>query len=567
MSGARSLGGLLISSHRLLAAAWLAGAFVACRPAPVELPEVPEVLNSRVAFAPRCGRVFFSSNREGPVAPFELDVAGRTVLRLEAPRDRDLLVRSVSQDCAMLALVGDRAGDGVFDVYLYDLGRRKLQRLTRTRDVNDGEPEFAPRHPVLAYLSDGRLVLYDYRAHRPILTPRSPVEFTELIWSADGTSIFLEDRRTDLWRYTIAERAFRRIWVAPKRASSPRLGHASGDTLYFLSDHETAVGQIYHFDLVTSRLRRVAPSGHDQYSPMPHEAGLLFRTSVDGGFRALRLRPGGVDTISPPGVVYTFSLDFPRPLFVYAGEQRITSVYAVEPDGSWSDLLDHRVPVAQPPAREFRTGEGMVHFVFARDSQPAHWVVWLHGGPREQVSPRFNLYFDFLTRLGYAVVALNYPGSTGIGNEYELEGVPDSLRVERQLAGIDQALDQLRSTYPGFRRYVLVGVSYGSAIGLLHLLEHPEDVVKFVDFSGVTTRATQADLGNIRVRLPPVLSIRGANDPHQHRPARRALLRSLERLPGGTRVVLDDEGHYIGRMRSIRTILARMQQFLSLATS
>src|SRR5262249_12631290 len=156
-------------------------------------------------------------------------------------------------------------------------------------------------------------------------------------------------------------------------------------------------------------------------------------------------------------------------------------------------------------------------FVFLPVGEPRGWIVWLHGGPHEQVSPRFNPYFDFLVRLGYAVVALNYPGSTGIGNGYELVGLTSSAQVDRQLEGIDPELGQVAQEYPGFRRYALVGVSYGSALGFLHLLRHPDAVTKFVDFSGVTTRPTIGDAGSDHSRAP-ILLIQGVNDTEQKTP-------------------------------------------------
>lgn len=546
----------------------------ACQPRerpPTDLPNAPEILNTRVVFAPQCRRVLFSSNRHDHMAAFALDVSSATpaVIPVGELRGRDLLVRSVSPDCAMLALVADYGGNELFDVFLYDFSRRELEALTRSRRTNEGDPEFSPTQPLLAYLSDGTLRLYEYQDRRPVPVPDSPARFTSVRWSARGDRAYLEDRRTHLWEYDPAQATFRVIWKAPTRAYSPRLVHSTGDSVYFLSDHETGLSQIYQADVHSWRPRRVHPSSHDQYSPRTYGDGLLFRSSIDGNFPALRLRGGRVDTLSPSrGVVYDFSLEFPSPLFVYAGEGRITSIYAGSSgnDTLLRDLLNHDFAPVQPRAREFRTSEGMVHFVFAADSVPRRWVVWLHGGPREQVSPRFNLYFDFLVRLGYAVVALNYPGSTGIGNEYELPGLPDSAQVTRQLAGIEEGLGRVRELYPGFDRYALVGVSYGSAIGFLHARRHPGEVLRFVDFSGVTTPATAVEIDSGPAPLPPVLLIQGANDAQQRTPERRALLRDRGEATRTTRLLLREEGHYVARMSSVRLILAHLERFLTETT-
>jgi len=545
----------------------LAGSLLGCKRAlaPADLPDAPEVLSTKVVFSPHCRRLLFSSNRNDHVGVFSIDPTSpaRAVSALDLPRDRDLFVRSLSPDCGAVALVGDDAGNGKFDVFLYDISSRKLANLTQGGEGNEGEPEFAPAAPLLAYLSDRRLMLYDYRSQAPLSVPSPPVEFTALEWSADGRRIFLEDRATSIWEYGLAKGGFSQVWKAPTRSANPRMIHSYDHFLYFTSDHESEFSQIYELDLQSSRLRRVCPSPHDQYSPQRRgEDDLVFRTTIDGNVIALRLSSGLAEPISPSrGVVYDVSLDFPEPLLVYAGEQAISSIYSGDSRGV-HDLLSHRLAVAQPPAQVVRTGEGMAHFVFAADSHPRQWVVWLHGGPHEQVSPRFNLYFDFLVRLGYGVVALNYPGSTGIGNAYELRGLSDSAQVARQLAGIDQELEQVAAQYPGFRRYVLIGVSYGAGLGFLHLRRHPDRVTRFVDFSGATPPATRVDsLGH--PLGTPILLIQGDNDPEQQKPDRRALLRARGRWGTTRQVTLEGEGHFVQRLSSIRTILAELRDFLS----
>ncbi len=565
MSGRRSRG--WGATLRFVSAA-AAAAGAACRSddALRDLPEAPEVLNTRVVFAPQCQSVIFSSNRDGRVAPFALEAPFTSAVptRLAQLPDRDLLARSLSPDCKLLALVADQGGDAVYDVYLYDFTTRELTNLTRTRKENEGEPEFSPTTPVLAYLRNEELALYYPGTEAGVRVADAPAKFTSLEWSADGRRLFLEDRSTSIWAYDASAGGFTLIWQAPRKAYSPRSMRSYRQLLYFTSDHESEFSQVYELNLATSSLRRVHPSEHDQYTPRlrsPDE--LIFRTSIDGNVVALRLAGERVDTISPPaGVVYDLSLDFAPALFVYAGSRQIASIYTPADNGLMHDLLRQRLDVRQPLAREVRGRDGMVHFVFSADSQTRSWVVWLHGGPDEQVSPRYNLYFDFLARLGYGVVALNYPGSTGIGNAYELRGLPESLQVARQLAGIEEGLADVAAQLPGFGRYVLVGVSYGSAVGFRHLQRHPGDVVKFIDFSGVTNDGTRPDTVGVRDSLPPTLMIYGDSDPAQRTPARRELLDRRAKWMRTHRVELDDEGHFVSGRQSIRRILGEIERFL-----
>ena len=69
------------------------------------------------------------------------------------------------------------------------------------------------------------------------------------------------------------------------------------------------------------------------------------------------------------------------------------------------------------------------------------------------MSPRFNLYFDFLTRRNIAVYAINYPGSTGLGNSYALSGKSVQESIQVQLPAIERDIAQLRRLHPESRRY------------------------------------------------------------------------------------------------------------------
>jgi len=61
------------------------------------------------------------------------------------------------------------------------------------------------------------------------------------------------------------------------------------------------------------------------------------------------IRDGRLEQVSPSqGVVYDLSLDFRQPLFVYAGERQITSIYDADPGtGAMTDVLAHGFQVAR----------------------------------------------------------------------------------------------------------------------------------------------------------------------------------------------------------------------------
>src|SRR5262249_28550026 len=98
----------------------------------------------------------------------------------------------------------------------------------------------------------------------------------------------------------------------------------------------------------------------------------------------------------------------------------------------WTPIRHPRaaVPATAHTPRELwlRGPSGAVHQAFyVGPPAPEKVVVWWHGGPRENVSPRFHPYFWKLQTLGFGVLAVNYPGSTGRGRAWELAFGPTAL--------------------------------------------------------------------------------------------------------------------------------------------
>ncbi len=188
-------------------------------------------------------------------------------------------------------------------------------------------------------------------------------------------------------------------------------------------------------------------------------------------------------------------------------------------------------------------------------------MVWLHGGPHEQVSPRFNPYFDFLTRENIAVYAINYPGSTGLGKKYALYGRSEEEAIPIQLRAIDQDIRQLLHLEPNISALTVIGVSYGAVLAHRIIAAHAE-FNRLVDFSGIANVQTVPDRGPKARAYRSALFIYGENDEVCQNPDRKALLARYESRTQVSRLVLRQEGHYIGRRDSVDLILRRLKTFL-----
>jgi len=102
-------------------------------------------------------------------------------------------------------------------------------------------------------------------------------------------------------------------------------------------------------------------------------------------------------------------------------------------------------------------------------------LLWLHGGPGGAERPLFRLYNRALERR-YVVAYLDQRGA---GRSFDPKANPSHLTVDRHLRDLDRVVDHLRRTL-GKEKVVLVGHSWGSALGLIYAHDHPEKVAAFV---------------------------------------------------------------------------------------
>lgn len=549
-------------------AAWLLASLLA--PPPVS---VPESVSSAAVFSKRCAEIVYSSNRDDLHRPFSISLRGGApgapaAIPVRAPYD--LLARSLSHDCRFVAAVSDVEEQGRFQVFLIEKGDGLPRRISLAHHpgADEGEPHFSPVAPILAFLSEGRLALHDYEAQRFLDAGRAPMRFTHLVWSPDGTALFLVDRSTSLWRFSLATREYERLWQAPRVSDARRMPWSDGAELLFLSDHESAFNQIYALDLASRRVRLLHRSEADKFSPRRLANGeLVFREARRGSYvvRALRrdADPAAEPrTLSPErGVVYDFAFELGEPVFLFADDARPTSLYR---GAALAPLVPTAVAPAQPAAQLVASAEGATHLLYrpTGGTAPRGVAVWLHGGPHEDVSPRFNPFWSELLSLGHAVYALNYPGSTGAGNGYELRGLPRAEALRRQVEAVEREIARLGELGLGAAPLVLVGVSYGSLVAHEIALGGRVRVAKLVDLSGVGGALLGRAYAGAAGPLPKLLFVHGDRDPFLASAGRPELFAACARRTQTTVVAVPREGHYVKKRASLGQIAAALRAFL-----
>jgi dipeptidyl aminopeptidase/acylaminoacyl peptidase len=350
--------------------------------------------------------------------------------------------------------------------------------------------------------------------------PRVSPDGTQLAWIQwdhpnmpwDGTELMLADIDPDGTLGAPSRVAGDRTESVFQPSWSPD-GH-----LHFMSDR-TGWWNLYRFGgggvqaLHTAEADFAHPPwifGFQDYAFLPD--GRIVCQYLRDGFSQLAILGNGL--LEPMETPFTYSAEY---VAVAAGQVWVIAGSASDPpavrsiDPGSGDFATIRssvtVPVepgclSVPEPIEFPTrGDRTAHAFFypprndgfaAPEGTLPPLVVWTHGGPTGAATSEFNLGRQFWTSRGFALVDVNYGGSTGYGREYRkrLDGewgivdVDDCTAAARYVADqglVDPARMAIRGGSAGgyttlaaltFRDVFAAGASYFGVADLRALAEH-----------------------------------------------------------------------------------------------
>lgn len=283
------------------------------------------------------------------------------------------------------------------------------------------------------------------------LTSTEGVEFHP-VWSPDGKTIAYDATKRELTdRETNMEDTH--VWVMSADGSNRReIGAVIDD-------------------------RQGAPSwSHDGQS-------LYFTVQERGSTHLFRLPLAGGEPqnlIDDPGTIGGFSVARDGSVaYPYSSPKDLAQLYLKQGDGAPRKLTDLNASVLGGAQIEIAPTESFTFLsndnkwtVEAFLTRPAQFspdkkyplVVNIHGGPHGQNGPAFNFHNQAYAAHGYAVLMVNYRGSTGYGQHF-------TDAVFRDQNG-DEGMDVLYAVNAALRRYPWIdrdrlgieGVSYGGQL-------------------------------------------------------------------------------------------------------
>jgi dipeptidyl aminopeptidase/acylaminoacyl peptidase len=234
----------------------------------------------------------------------------------------------------------------------------------------------------------------------------------------------------------------------------------------------------------------------------------------------------------------------------------------------------------------------------SRDAAPLPMVLRVHGGPWARDVWSFYADHQWLANRGYAVLSVNYRGSTGFGKAFV-------NAANREWAGrmhddlidaVDWAIEH-RIADPA--RIAIMGESYGGYSALVGLTFTPEKFACAVDLCGISNLVTflntipeywitwkslwkvrtgdyttaegmrfleeRSPLSRVDRIVRPLLIGQGANDVRVKAAESEQIVAAMQRhgIPV-TYVNYPDEGHGLGRPENRRAFKAAVEAFLAL---
>lgn len=111
-------------------------------------------------------------------------------------------------------------------------------------------------------------------------------------------------------------------------------------------------------------------------------------------------------------------------------------------------------------------------------------IVLPHGGPRSRDTAHFDIFAQFLARRGYAVVQMNFRGSSGYGNKYQVSGYKEWGGLMQ--SDVYDAIDWVaENNMADTDNACMVGWSYGGYVALTAGFQKPDAFKCIVSVAGI----------------------------------------------------------------------------------
>jgi len=523
----------------------------------------------------------------------------------------------------------DRGGDENWRLFQTDIATGRSRDLTprdsiRTEIVKI-DPDYANQIVVAWNMRDRRYhdaYRLDLESGKPTLVAENPGDVQE--WTADNllrvrlATATLPDGGVEL-RVRETERS---KWRSIRRESADEselvvAGYGRDNrTVWLTSSVDANAARLLRLDGVTGRWSPLAAdSQFDATTVLIHPTRhtpqavrftrqradwLVLDTAVAADIGVLRKTRDGDFEISSRShddsrwiVTYEVS-DGPIAYYLYERPTRRATLLFVHRPKLERYQLAKMEPVSFP-ARDGRTLYGYLTLPVGRDRRNLPLVLFVHGGPWARDLWGYNRDVQWLANRGYAVLQVNFRGSTGYGKDYLNAGDREwGAKMHTDL--LDGKAWAIARGYADAKRVCIYGGSYGGYATLAAVAFTPDEFQCAVDLFGPSNlvsllqtippywTALQAmfakrlgKLGRddefLRSRSPltradsirtPLMIVQGANDARVKRAESDQIVEAMrKRGKEVLYIVFPDEGHGFMRPENNLAFYAAAEPFFA----
>ncbi|MBW3572911.1 MAG: S9 family peptidase [Gemmatimonadetes bacterium] len=533
-----------------------------------------------------------------------------------------------SPDGRWIAYGTDRGGNERTQFFLLSPDGTRERELTPADDFFRMFSGWSPAGRRIAYVSNERngsdFDLYvvdldaDGRPGAPRMVMQGAGNLGVEAWRPDGEALVLSQGRgeadNDLFLLDLRTQKLDTLFV-PEQMSSYRgiQWTPDGRGFFLATNHERDFAGLAHYQLSDRALHWIEEPRHDvEQVAASSDARWLAYTINENGFSRLVLRDlGGRGVVRIPGVpngvvtALEWARDAPRLAIGVTGPGLPGDVWVYDAAAGQTTRATESTLAGLDPA-SFVAPEavtipsfdgvdvyGLLYRPRGAEGRRPPVVMMLHGGPTSQARPGFDPVKQYLLARGYAVLDLNFRGSTGFGQRFtQLDNKrlrPNAVRDMQSAVEWLRARPDVDGT-----RVAAMGGSYGGYMTLAAVAQLPEYFQAGVDFVGVANwisgledaspqlkNSDRIEYGNIddpadraffteisplsyadRIRSP-LLVVHGANDPRVPVGEADQIVRAVRQRRGDVEYLrFPDEGHGIAKLQNRITAYQRIARFL-----
>ncbi|MBK7859102.1 MAG: S9 family peptidase [Archangiaceae bacterium] len=537
---------------------------------------------------------------------------------------RGLRVFQWAEDSKTLLYLQDRDGDENFHLYAVDLATRAARDLTPYPNVRAGIVDTLPKQPdtVLVQLNLRDRKAFDVhrvslKTGKVELDTQNPGDVTQWVTDANmlvraavaatpegGQEVRVRETAKLPWKSLVR--------VGPEESLAVYGFTLDGKGLFLATSIGTDTQRVVEKNLKAGSERLLAKSDtSDPLGVIVHPTRLeLHGVAFDVGGHAewttldstLKADLAAIRQTAS-GDLDVVSRDLADAQWVVAATVDTGPVryYRYDRVAKKAELLfSHQpklegLPLVEMKPVSFAARDGLVlSGYFTAPPQPKGLVLLVHGGPWGRDGWRYNGEVQLLANRGYAVLQVNFRGSTGYGKRLLNAGNKQwGLAMQTDLL---DAVDWAATQGVDPRRVCIMGGSYGGYAALAGAAFTPDAFRCAVDLVGPSNLGTllrsvppywaamkgqfsrrvgdlDTDAELLRKASPlfaaerikiPLLIAQGANDPRVRQSESEQVVAALEKagLPV-TYVLYPDEGHGLARPENRTDYYARVEQFLA----